>query len=225
MQRRVHARAEAAGTGTADALGERYWEAIRGGSSRDAQAVVEDGRRAGLSATDILAGVVQPAMYRIGHEWEGGKLSVADEHLATAVTQRVLGVLYPSHFVRPPASRERLLLACVQGEQHDIGVRMVADVIEGAGFEVVFLGANVPRADLMQAIERHSPKLVGLSATSPPSEAELVETVAEIRALHPDVTVLVGGARVAALLRGDEEVRFAEDVTEAVRAVEAALGG
>jgi diguanylate cyclase (GGDEF)-like protein len=70
---------------------------------------------------------------------------------------------------------------------------MAADVIELAGYETIYLGADVPTADLLQAVATRSPNLVGLSATMPDSVSALDHAIAEIRRVNPNLVVMFGG--------------------------------
>ena len=146
----------------------------------------------GLGVAGLYQRVIAPAMWRIGDLWEQGEISVADEHLVTALTHQAMAGIYgPSlgHKARPG----RILMAAVEGEQHALGLRMATDVIELAGYETIYLGADVPTVDLLQAVATRSPNLVGLSATMPSSIPALERAIAEIRCLNPNLVVLFGG--------------------------------
>jgi diguanylate cyclase (GGDEF)-like protein len=84
-------------------------------------------------------------------------------------------------------------MAAVEGEQHALGLRMASDVIELAGYETTYLGADVPMVDLLQAVAARAPNVVGLSATMPGSIPMLERTIADIRRLDPNLIVLFGG--------------------------------
>jgi methanogenic corrinoid protein MtbC1 len=132
-------------------------------------------------------------MHRIGELWERGAITVADEHMATALTNRTLAALRP-----PPGETEaprpaRALLAAVEGEQHALGLRMAADLLEDAGYETIYLGADVPTRALLQAVESLSPDLVALTATMATLAPRLEAVAAELRRTHPELGVLVGG--------------------------------
>jgi len=136
-------------------------------------------------------------MHELGRLWEKGAITVADEHMATALTHRVLGALRPPAFVDQSFEGEskepRAVLAAVQGEQHALGLRMAADLLEDAGYEAIYLGADVPTGALMQSIEAFSPDLLGLSATMPESAPTLEEVLTAVRGEHPELSLLVGG--------------------------------
>jgi methanogenic corrinoid protein MtbC1 len=151
----------------------------------------------GLPLAALYQEVITPAMYELGRLWERGAITVADEHLATALTHRVLGALTPPAFagqaLEKDSPKPRAMLAAVQGEQHALGLRMAADLLEGAGCEAIYLGADVPVEALMQSIASFSPDLLGLSATMPELGDVLEGTVAGIRSEYPELGVLVGG--------------------------------
>jgi methanogenic corrinoid protein MtbC1 len=141
--------------------------------------------------------VIAPAMHELGRLWEEGAITTADEHLATALTHRVLAALRPPELLEGTLERRpgrpRALLAAVQGEQHALGLRMAADLLEDNGYEVAYLGADVPTAALLQAVQTLSPDLLGLSATIPESRQQLEDAVESVRAEFPQLPVLVGG--------------------------------
>jgi len=141
--------------------------------------------------------VIAPAMHELGRLWEEGAITTADEHLATGVTHRVLAALRPPELLEQPLERSsrrpRALLAAVQGEQHALGLRMAADLLEDGGFEVAYLGANVPTAALLQAVHTLAPDLLGLSATMPESRWRLEDAIETVRAEFPQLPLLVGG--------------------------------
>jgi MerR family transcriptional regulator, light-induced transcriptional regulator len=178
-------------------LANLFAAALKSADSVRAQRVVESALEGGLTQLDVYAAVIAPAMRQIGDLWERGEITVADEHLASAIVERILAVLYRRGFVAPPRSREAILLSCLEGEEHQLGLRIAADVLEGAGFVVLFLGANVPLDDLVAAVSRHRPAAVGLSGTLPGSQAKLERAVDAVRAAVAGVGIVAGGAGVS----------------------------
>jgi len=144
--------------------------------------------------------VIAPAMHELGLLWEEGAITTADEHLATGVTHRVLAALRPPELLEQGlerhSGRPRALLAAVQGEQHALGLRMAADLLEDGGYEVAYLGADVPTTALLQAIHTLTPDLLGLSATMPEAGQRLEDTVEAVRDEHPQLPLLIGGQGV-----------------------------
>lgn len=193
-------------------LSRAYLEALRAADAAGAYRVASRALAEGMSLAALYQGVIAPAMHEVGKLWEKGAITIADEHLATALTHRVLGALRPPAFVDRSFGSEpkpRAMLAAVQGEEHALGLRMAADLLEDAGYETIYLGADVPTEALMQAVAELSPDLLALSATMPESALTLEDVLAGVRAERPEVTLLVGGQasaspRVGEAVPGDD---------------------
>jgi len=146
-----------------------------------------------ITPVGVLDDVLAPAMHDIGSLWEQDEIGMADEHLATAVAQRLLATIAPELVTAPPRSRERILLTTPAREQHTTGLLMAADVLHGAGYDTVMLGAGLPDSALALALTRHRPAMVAFSVTMPVSEA-FAETVTMVHELLPAAQVITGGA-------------------------------
>ncbi|MGE5335917.1 MAG: B12-binding domain-containing protein [Nitrososphaerota archaeon] len=183
-------------------LARAYLEALRAADTAGAYRVASRAMAAGMPLAAVYQSVITPAMHELGTLWEKGVITVADEHAATAVTMRVLGALRPAVLGGSSAGRDtaepRAMLAAVEGEQHVLGLRMVADLLEEIGYRAVYLGADVPTEALLQAIDTFSPALLGLTATMPDSGAELERIAPRLREAHPRLALLVGGQASAA---------------------------
>lgn len=184
-------------------LSRLYLDALRAADAAGAFRVASRALEQGMTVPVLYHRVVVPAMHEIGALWEKGAITVADEHAATALTHRVLGGL------RPPlrldlggaaASKEKglALMAAIEGEQHALGLRMAADVLEDSGYRVVYLGADVPTEALLQSVSALSPDLLALSATMPELAPVLEEVSSRVRSEHPGLSLLVGGQASAA---------------------------
>jgi methanogenic corrinoid protein MtbC1 len=164
-----------------------------GGDRAAAMAVVDDALVAGLSALRVQIEIIQPAQYEIGRLWATNAIGVAQEHLATAIAQLALARLYP-HLVRAPRNGKTVVVACVEGELHEMGARVSADFLEAAGFDVRYLGANVPTDHLAQMIASTRPDLVALSVAIVHNLPGLRAAVARLRQDHgAALPILVGG--------------------------------
>ncbi len=179
----------------------RFGEALRAGDAGLASDVLREGTDAGIAAPTLLARVVSPAMHRIGNLWQAGELTADDEDLATAACQRALAAFYPTLLTARPRSRERVVVAAVEGEPHGLAPRLVADVLEGRGYEVIHLGADVPVGALTQCVERYDPAIVALSLTLRDREDALERTILGIEHLRPQTLFMLGGQGVSARWR------------------------
>lgn len=209
------------------ALAARYLDALVAGDRREAfRIVLDEGLGRGVSVKNLHLDVIQPAQREVGRLWEENLLSVAEEHLATAISQLVMAHLYP-HLPRRPANGRRVVVACVEGELHDVGARMGADFLEMAGYEVRFLGANVPTDSLVDLVVRERPDALGLSVVLRDHAPAALEVVAQAReALGSELAVLLGGPGVdAGLAAAAGASVFGARADELVDAFDAALGG
>ena len=153
-----------------------------------------DTLRQGHAVIDLYAGLLQGAMYRIGSLWEGNQITVAQEHMATAITQFVIAHLYPL-IELPQSSRGSIVITGVQGEFHQVGANMVADVLEMSGFEVRFLGTDTPMNGVLDAIQEHEAGILGISATMLFNLPNVIRLVESARQKTPaPIRVIVGGA-------------------------------
>jgi methanogenic corrinoid protein MtbC1 len=197
-------------------LSRLYLEALRAADASGAYRVASEALRQGMTTPELYQRVIAPAMHRIGELWERGAITVADEHLATALTNRILAALRPSLGEAPPPRRGRALLAAVEGEQHALGLRMAADLLEDAGYDAIYLGADVPTRALLQAVESLSPDLVAVTATMTTLAPRLETVAAELRQTHPNLGVLVGGQAAPPRIDGGTLVRDLELLPERV---------
>jgi methanogenic corrinoid protein MtbC1 len=143
--------------------------------------VVRESQDTGADYVELATRLFQPSLYRIGELWQQNRVSVAQEHLATAIVQNQLAQIYAAADVGP-ANGRRAVFACVEGNQHAIGLRMVCDAFELAGWEVQYLGANLPLAALIGQVAQLRPHLVGLSASLTQQIPTLRNTILALRA-------------------------------------------
>jgi MerR family transcriptional regulator, light-induced transcriptional regulator len=120
-----------------------YLEALRAGDRRRALVVVDEARTAGLTLSELYLDVFQPALREIGRLWQENEITVAEEHLATAVTQMSMGSLYTDFCLTTSRNGRTLLAACAETERHEVGLRMICDLLELEGWDATYLGAAV----------------------------------------------------------------------------------
>lgn len=179
------------------AVRDAYLQAIRAPSRSAARSIVVEALDAGANPPDVYVEVLEWSQRRIGELWAANEITVADEHTATAITQYVVNVLY-EQLEPAPSSRGRALVTGVEGELHQLGAHIVADALEHDGWDVRFLGSNMPHRDIVAAVVEHRPQLLGISTTMPfnvPAVARLVEAVDA--ALDAAPRLLLGGRAFA----------------------------
>lgn len=177
-----------------DGLRSDYLAALLRGERRAALAVVvERGVRLGVPVAALHSAVIQECQREIGRLWQENVISIAQEHQATAISQLVLAHLYDLA-PRAADNDKRVVVACVEGELHDFPSRLVADALDLAGFEVRYLGANVPTRSLVDLVRSQAVDLVALSVTMAFNVPSLRDAVRELRAATSARIAVGGGA-------------------------------
>jgi MerR family transcriptional regulator, light-induced transcriptional regulator len=159
--------------------GQVFLSAILGGQRQAALNIVDEALRAGHSHVDIYVNVFTEALHRVGELWELNKISVAQEHIATAITQYAIAAIYP-RLVPAAVPRGSMVVTGVAGELHQIGANLVADAMEANGWTVRFLGTNLPHSSVLATIEEISADMLCISTTiiaNLPSVVDLLQTV------------------------------------------------
>lgn len=171
---------------------DRLWSAVLERDEYAAVAMVFAMLDDGVSAEDLLLDVIAPTQKKVGVEWAVNRLTVAQEHAATAINDRVIAALAHHRASRPVAHAGRVTVACVDGEWHALPARLLAEVLRLRGWQVDFLGAQVPTPHLVAHVHHHGPDAVALSSSIP---TQLPTAHAAITASQAaGAPVLVGGA-------------------------------
>ena len=174
-------------------LRDRYLAAQLAGDRHEAlRLVLDEGLGKGIPVGDLQSGVVQAAQLELGQLWQDNRISIADEHMATAISHVVLSRLFEKAALGERFGH-RVVVACVQGEMHDFPARLVADFLDIAGFHVRYLGANVPLDDLVVMLCNVRPDLLALSVTMTFNMAAFGNTVRRVRAEMPGLPIMAGG--------------------------------
>jgi excisionase family DNA binding protein len=144
--------------------GERFFEALAEGAEDVATNILLKLYLDKIPLAKILDQTLAGAMHRVGEQWHGGQMSVADEHLASRTVIRSLEAL--GQLLKPERTRKRTAICCaVEEELHDIPVLCVQILLESEGWIVRNFGANTPLFALAITIEKHCPQLVCLSSS------------------------------------------------------------
>ncbi len=181
--------------GLGDGPARDYLRAAIEGRRDDAITVVRDAMAEGLDVAAIMLQILQPAQVELGRLWEAGEISIAHEHYTTAITQLSLSLLYPQVLRNRRLIGRSVVLTGVGAETHELGIRMIADLLEQDGWHTDFLGADVPHLDVVDRVGQDRADVLAISATMAGHLRHVRELIAAVRA-DPrcrHVHVLVGG--------------------------------
>ena len=171
---------------------EQYLAALLAGDRFKCASIVQGLNSEGVGLKELYANLFQRSLYQVGELWEQQRISVAVEHLATAITERLLTLVQTQLFSGPARDRS-IIIACVADEYHHLGGRMVADLCELHGWRGHFLGANTPLPDLLQMIDDRKPSQIGLSLSIYFNLPGLLKALDALSVSYPDLPILVGG--------------------------------
>lgn len=172
----------------------RYLECVLSSKRDEGIELVLGLSRSGVPVTEIYTSVLHPAQAELGRMWHRHEISIADEHYATAVTQELMSRLRAN--VVPAMRRDlRVVAAAIGGDFHEIGIRMVADCFEWDGWDVTYLGANLPAFEAVREVHSLSANLLALSASTFLHLRDVGELIDAVRAEpgRTPVKVIVGG--------------------------------
>lgn len=161
-------------------LARAYLDALLRGDRRAATNLILERVESGMAVRDAYLHVFQPVLREVGRLWQTGAITVAHEHFATAATQAVMSMLYPRIFGAERNGRS-LVATCVSGEMHEIGIRMVADLFEMAGWDTYYLGANTPARSIVQSVEERGASVLAISATITAHIGAVTDLIAGVR--------------------------------------------
>ena len=203
-------------------VAEQYLNLLLERNRAQAYNLITDLYNQGTHLSTIYVEILQQVQYMVGYLWHTNKVTVAQEHYITQATRLLMGKLYHQN---PPIGKVRgkVLAACVPGELHDIGLQMVADILELDSWRVDYFGPNTPQASILDYIMRERPDIVALSVTIPTHIDAAKSLIHAIRLEYPDVKVITGGYS----FRQNEELwrklnsdGYARDAIDAIKLVD-----
>lgn len=150
----------------------------------------------GTEAEAIMKQALIPAMDEVGDLFQKGEYFLPEMLVAARAMQQGLEVLRPRLVEAGIDPLGKVVMGTVKGDLHDIGKNMVIMALEGAGFEVIDLGIDVPPMKFVEAVNEHKPQVLGMSALLTTTMGAMKDTVDAIKAAGLDVKIMIGGACV-----------------------------
>ncbi|MGC8838492.1 MAG: corrinoid protein [Anaerolineae bacterium] len=185
---------------------ERLAKEIYNGNAEAVVALTKEALDAGLSPEEILNQGMIVGMDAVGRDFRDGILFVPEVLIAARAMHAGMNILRPLLTEAESHSKGTVVLGTVRGDLHDIGKNLVGMMMEGAGFQVVDLGTDVPPEKFVEAAKEHNAKIVGMSALLTTTMTEMPNVIAALKeaGLRESVKVMVGGAPVTQ--------RFADEI-------------
>jgi 5-methyltetrahydrofolate--homocysteine methyltransferase len=182
------------------AIYERLSTAILEGNEERIPKLVQKGLDEGLGPKDILDNGLIVGMNEVGARFKRGDMFVPEVLMSAKAMQAGLEILRPHLIASGAKLMGTIVIGTVKGDLHDIGKNLVGMMCEGAGFEVIDLGFNVAPEKFVEAIKKHQPDIVGMSALLTTTMRAMGYTIKAIEeaGLRSEVKIMVGGAPVDA---------------------------
>jgi len=164
-----------------------YWEVVLGAETRARRWL--DGLADGVTLLDLCERVLAPALRRVGDDWAAGRLSIAQEHRASAICERLL-----AGYARQPPGRPRgtVVVATPPGERHGLPALMAATCLREDRWLVHHLATDLPVAEVTKLALDVRASLIVFSTTTPDAGRLAADAVRDITTAHPGLAVIVG---------------------------------
>ncbi len=205
---------------------EEIRQAVIDGDAKTTVSKVQEGLAAGLDANVILNDALISGMQEVGRLFEEGEYFVPEMLIAARAMSAALKILRPLLSAQGVQAIGKIAIGTVQGDLHDIGKSLVIMMLEGAGFEVVDLGIDVP-ADRFVEAARSGAQIVAMSAllTTTMTNMKTVIDAMKEENVRDRVRILIGGAPITQSYADDIGADgYAPDATSAVRVAQRLLG-
>ncbi|MFI7325668.1 B12-binding domain-containing protein [Streptomyces rubiginosohelvolus] len=190
-----------------DRLVDELWNAVSAVDEYTATDLVVRMLDEGTAPECVLLEVIARVQGRVGEEWAADRMTVAQEHAATAINDRAVSAVSVHPAARTPVTRGRITVACVDGEWHALPARLLAEVLKLRGWQVDYLGAQVPTSHLIAHLHSTQADAVALSSSIATRLPTAHATITACQAIG--FPVIAGGAafgpqgRFATLLGAD----------------------
>jgi methanogenic corrinoid protein MtbC1 len=207
-------------------LDELYSFVLSGDVDR-AVAATQEGLRGDIEPTVLLFDAMIPALEEVGRRFETGEVFLPEMLIAANAMQGAMTIIRPLIAAAGVETIGRFVMGTVAGDIHDVGKKLCDVMLEGAGFEVIDLGINVPGERFVDAIREVHPDVVGMSAFLTTTALEFSRNIELIEeaGLRDQVKILIGGAPVdQAMVDSVGADGFAPDASSAVRLTKSVMG-
>jgi DNA-binding transcriptional MerR regulator/methylmalonyl-CoA mutase cobalamin-binding subunit len=191
----IRARRETATTPEVEGFMEECLQAIHALDVRKLEASL--GRAiVALSSPQLIEGLLAPLVRTLGELWENGQLRPYHEHLATALVRQMMGPMMTASKADPTAPM--LVVTTPSGQRHEIGAILASAAALAEGWRVIYLGPDLPAADIARAVEQVGGDAVALSLVYPADDPDVAHELELLKdQLDPDTPIFVGGAGAA----------------------------
>ncbi|MEG1603887.1 MAG: corrinoid protein [Cloacibacillus sp.] len=199
-------------------LFETIAEALVDGSVSVVTTNVQKAIDEGIPAQEILNKGLLSGMDEVSVLFKEGEMFVPEVLVSAKAMQAGVALIKPLLLASGAEASAKILMVTVEGDLHDIGIKLVGMMLEGAGFEVINIGVDVPAAKIVEKVKEIKPEILGLSAMLTTTMATMKDVIDALKeeGLTDNMPVMVGGAPLSPMFADKIGANYSSDANEAV---------
>ncbi len=178
--------------GDSSNFSEVFLENLLQGNRKNCSEIAKQYLEQNHSYPELYEDVIRVSLYEVGRLWEINKISVATEHLATAISEGILNELF-NQIISNKRINRKVVVTCVENEMHQVGAKMVADTFEMQGWDSYFLGTGIPAEELTRYIHEIKPDLIAISLSIYLNFTNFLKLLKNFHDEFPDLQIIAGG--------------------------------
>lgn len=207
-------------------LFEKIAEAVIDGSSSQVVTFVNEAVLKKIPVNEILNDSLLVGMNEVGVLFKEGEMFVPEVLVSAKALQSGIDIIRPALVEAGVKAAGRIVTVTVEGDLHDIGIKLVGMMLEGAGFEVINIGVDKPAKEIVEKVKELKPNILGMSAMLTTTMANMKEVVELLKeeGLLEEIKLMVGGAPTSPMYAGKIGCHYSADASEAVIVAKQLLG-
>jgi 5-methyltetrahydrofolate--homocysteine methyltransferase len=207
-------------------LFEQIAEAVIDGATSQVVSLVNEAVSKGIPVDEILNDALIAGMNEVGALFKDGEMFVPEVLVSAKALQAGIDIIKPALVKAGVKSAGRIVTVTVEGDLHDIGIKLVGMMLEGAGFEVINIGVDKPAKEIVEKVKELKPNILGMSAMLTTTMANMKDVVEMLKeeGLFDDIKVMIGGAPTSPMYAEKIGGHYSADASEAVAIAKQLLG-
>jgi 5-methyltetrahydrofolate--homocysteine methyltransferase len=207
-------------------LFEQIAEAVIDGATSQVVSLVNEAVSKEIPVGEILNDALITGMNEVGALFKDGEMFVPEVLVSAKALQAGIDIIRPALVEAGVKAAGRIVTVTVEGDLHDIGIKLVGMMLEGAGFEVINIGVDKPAKEIIEKVKELKPNILGMSAMLTTTMANMKDVVEMLReeGLLEEIKVMIGGAPTSPMYAEKIGGHYSADASEAVVIAKQLLG-
>ncbi len=207
-------------------LFEQIAEAVIDGATSQVVSLVNEAVSKEMPVGEILNDALIAGMNEVGALFKDGEMFVPEVLVSAKALQAGIDIIRPALVEAGVKAAGRIVTVTVEGDLHDIGIKLVGMMLEGAGFEVINIGVDKPAKEIIEKVKELKPNILGMSAMLTTTMANMKDVVEMLKeeGLLEDMKVMIGGAPTSPMYAEKIGSHYSADASEAVIIAKQLLG-